>query len=141
MGEIAAMMLSGFYCEQCGCLIDGEETGYPRLCEDCARESKPKRKKTKNENAVIDSKLAEAMGYKQLVENEGYLWEPSTDMSDAWEVSERFGLDSISRNQENGTWTAVFKTNNGLIVQTESTAPLAICKAALKIIEGSKSDE
>lgn len=35
MGEILEMMLEGILCEQCGALIDGEETGYPRLCEDC----------------------------------------------------------------------------------------------------------
>ncbi|WP_197021177.1 hypothetical protein [Sporolactobacillus terrae] len=44
MGEYAEMMLEGVLCEQCGCLIDGEETGYPRLCEDCARESNPKKR-------------------------------------------------------------------------------------------------
>jgi hypothetical protein len=47
MGEIAEMMLNGFYCEQCGCLIDGEETGYPRKCEDCEKESKPKKRRKK----------------------------------------------------------------------------------------------
>ncbi|MFT8928500.1 MAG: hypothetical protein ABF969_04100 [Sporolactobacillus sp.] len=45
MGEIADMMLDGVLCEQCGCLIGGEETGYPRLCEDCAEEQRSKKKK------------------------------------------------------------------------------------------------
>lgn len=47
MGEIADMMLDGILCEQCGCLIDGEETGYHRLCEDCAKEQRPKKKRRK----------------------------------------------------------------------------------------------
>ncbi|WP_169736931.1 hypothetical protein [Sporolactobacillus terrae] len=51
MGEIAEMMLNGFYCEQCGCLIDGEETGYPRLCEDCAEEERPHKRKRNRKKA------------------------------------------------------------------------------------------
>jgi hypothetical protein len=93
------------------------------------------------ENAEIDCKLAEAMGYKELVEN-GYLWEPSIDMSDAWEVAERFGIDDIRRlyTGEWLVWKRGKSTMDGLTAQAE-TAQLAICKAALKVIEGSKSDE
>lgn len=32
------MILEGLLCEQCGEMIDGESTGYPRLCEDCEAE-------------------------------------------------------------------------------------------------------
>ncbi len=35
MGEAAEMALEGLLCECCSTLIDGEEPGYPRLCEDC----------------------------------------------------------------------------------------------------------
>lgn len=35
MGEIADMMINGFLCEQCGCWLDGEESGYARLCAGC----------------------------------------------------------------------------------------------------------
>lgn len=35
MGEIAEMILEGILCEECGSLVDGEEVGYPRKCEDC----------------------------------------------------------------------------------------------------------
>ncbi len=35
MGEAAEMVLDGLLCECCGMMIDGEELGYPRLCEDC----------------------------------------------------------------------------------------------------------
>ena len=35
MGEIADAIINGLLCEQCGCLIDGEEPGYPRSCEEC----------------------------------------------------------------------------------------------------------
>jgi len=34
MGEAAEMILEGLLC-QCGDVIDGEVTGYPRLCEEC----------------------------------------------------------------------------------------------------------
>ncbi|BBN97473.1 hypothetical protein [Sporolactobacillus terrae] len=49
MGEIAEMMLNGLLCEQCGCLIDGEETGHPRKCEDCAKPKKRRKKAKRNE--------------------------------------------------------------------------------------------
>jgi Fe2+ or Zn2+ uptake regulation protein len=35
MGEVADDMLNGFYCEQCGQIIDFGEPGYPRTCKDC----------------------------------------------------------------------------------------------------------
>lgn len=35
MGEIAEMILEGILCEQCGMFIDGEEVGFPRLCDFC----------------------------------------------------------------------------------------------------------
>lgn len=38
MGEIAEMMLEGLLCQCCGSLIDMEEPGYPRSCEDCVAE-------------------------------------------------------------------------------------------------------
>ena len=38
MGDIAEMMLEGILCEQCGCFIDFDYVGHPRLCEDCIAE-------------------------------------------------------------------------------------------------------
>ena len=38
MGDIAEMTLNGILCERCGTYIDGEETGYPRKCDDCQEE-------------------------------------------------------------------------------------------------------
>lgn len=38
MGDAAEMVLEGFLCQTCGDLIDGEEPGYPRSCEDCENE-------------------------------------------------------------------------------------------------------
>ncbi len=35
MGDIGNDMLSGFLCQECGEVIDGEEPGYPRLCPAC----------------------------------------------------------------------------------------------------------
>lgn len=35
MGDAADMMLDGVLCISCGGFIDGEETGFPRECEDC----------------------------------------------------------------------------------------------------------
>jgi hypothetical protein len=35
MGDVAELILDGIICEFCGCLIDGEITGYPRKCEEC----------------------------------------------------------------------------------------------------------
>ena len=41
MGDIADGIVEGLFCEHCCCIIDGDETGYPRSCHDC----KPKNKK------------------------------------------------------------------------------------------------
>jgi hypothetical protein len=89
-------------------------------------------------NLEIDRKLAEAMGYKELVEN-GYLWEPSVDMSDAWEVAERFGVEELKKTDK-GLWAATIYKHNafGWFMETAETAPLAICKAALKVIENGR---
>lgn len=38
MGDVAEMHLNGVLCERCGDFLDGEEPGYPRLCEDCEEE-------------------------------------------------------------------------------------------------------
>lgn len=38
MGEIAEMMLDGTLCQRCGSVIDGDTPGYPRYCEDCAKD-------------------------------------------------------------------------------------------------------
>ena len=38
MGEIAEMMLDGTLCQVCGGIIDGDTPGYPRYCEDCAKD-------------------------------------------------------------------------------------------------------
>jgi hypothetical protein len=35
MGEIADDIIDGFYCQICGEVIDGEESGYPRSCAGC----------------------------------------------------------------------------------------------------------
>lgn len=35
LGEAADEILEGLMCQSCGALIDGEEPGYPRNCEDC----------------------------------------------------------------------------------------------------------
>lgn len=35
MGQAADEVLEGLMCKCCGSLIDGEEPGYPRSCEDC----------------------------------------------------------------------------------------------------------
>jgi hypothetical protein len=56
MGEIAEMMLNGFYCEQCGSLIDGEEPGYPRKCEDCEKESRPHKHKKRGKKVRQNGK-------------------------------------------------------------------------------------
>jgi hypothetical protein len=35
MGEVTEMILEGILCMECGQLVDGEATGYPRLCKEC----------------------------------------------------------------------------------------------------------
>jgi hypothetical protein len=45
MGEIAEMILEGVICQYCGTLIDGEETGYPRTCNDCIADEKKERRR------------------------------------------------------------------------------------------------
>lgn len=38
MGDVADMMINGLMCELCGVIVDGEEPGHPRQCEDCQEE-------------------------------------------------------------------------------------------------------
>jgi hypothetical protein len=38
MGEIAEMIIEGILCEQCGVLVDGNISGYPRKCDDCSEQ-------------------------------------------------------------------------------------------------------
>ena len=38
MGEMAKGFINGFYCEQCGVTLDGEEPGFTRCCTDCAED-------------------------------------------------------------------------------------------------------
>jgi len=35
MGSFSDMIIDGFLCETCGEMIDGKESGYPRICDDC----------------------------------------------------------------------------------------------------------
>jgi hypothetical protein len=84
------------------------------------------------------------------------LWRPSTSIADAWEVVEKLAADRVRpRNSEGqpanrfaieihpfgGTWWAgwTIEWSGGsdvLTGATADTAPLAICLAALKAVEG-----
>jgi DNA-directed RNA polymerase subunit RPC12/RpoP len=35
MGEITDMILVGILCFECGTLVEPEEVGFPRRCEEC----------------------------------------------------------------------------------------------------------
>jgi hypothetical protein len=35
MGETADLILEGYICQHCRELIDGDDPGYPRSCQDC----------------------------------------------------------------------------------------------------------
>jgi hypothetical protein len=37
MGDITQLVLDGIVCEQCGSIIDGYMTDYPRTCADCKK--------------------------------------------------------------------------------------------------------
>lgn len=56
MGDIAEGMIEGFFCQQCGCVIDGEEPGYPRFCEDCEVEYERRRNKKFKKNRRINQR-------------------------------------------------------------------------------------
>jgi hypothetical protein len=40
MGDYEDLIINGVICKECECEIDGEEVGYPRLCEDCIKAKK-----------------------------------------------------------------------------------------------------
>jgi hypothetical protein len=115
-------------------------------------------------NLEIDRKLAEAMGYedvgvrgtkvsgqyvyyRNIKENVLYKFHPTEDVDDAWKVAEKFGLCEIRREEDPRAWVAVFVDGfeeNQLhesFSARDKSAPHAICKAALKVIEWGKSDE
>lgn len=35
MGDVADDIVDGFLCEECGAVVDGDCSGYPRKCTDC----------------------------------------------------------------------------------------------------------
>ncbi len=45
MGSVADGIIDGLFCETCATLIDGEESGYPRTCEECKNEEENKNDK------------------------------------------------------------------------------------------------
>jgi hypothetical protein len=108
------------------------------------------------ENIEIDRKLAEKMGYEVVGNNPTVAitdkyghrtWNPSENMSDAWKVAERFGLCEIRREENPHAWVAVFTDGfeeNQLhqsFSYRDKSAPMAICLAALKVIEGRNDDD
>jgi hypothetical protein len=68
------------------------------------------------ENAEIDRKLAEAMGYEIrtvhglcMVNHDPYdpnfyPWSPTGNICHAWEVSERFGVQQLNKHAEVGVY-------------------------------------
>lgn len=53
MGDIADDIMEGIFCRICGCVMDDmvpgntpntrkEPPGYPRMCDDCKRDDKPR---------------------------------------------------------------------------------------------------
>lgn len=52
MGDISDMMMEGILCQQCGVIMEDmipdangkqrEVPGYPRTCDDCRKEDKPR---------------------------------------------------------------------------------------------------
>lgn len=76
----------------------------------------------------------------------GYVFSPSTDISDAWLVVEKMrekGFWFDLNNGEGDSWDANFEEKTLIAelhsVRGEKSAPLAICKAALKAIEKDKN--
>lgn len=53
METYAEMILEGFLCQQCGTMIDQEEVGHARLCQDCELDSDRVLKEFRNKK--IDS--------------------------------------------------------------------------------------
>ena len=49
MGEQAEMIVDGFNCDQCGCMIDGESPGHPRNCG-CSGSEEPKKPHRRHSN-------------------------------------------------------------------------------------------
>lgn len=43
MGDGAEMVPNGLLCQECARFIDGDEPGYPRLCEDCEPAKTPRK--------------------------------------------------------------------------------------------------
>lgn len=79
--------------------------------------------------------------------SQGIAWNPSTDISDAWEVVEHFRAEPHERcvilnASERGKWHCVIGASEDdeadHYVSSASTAPLAICRAALKTIGDDK---
>ena len=40
MGDVADMVIDGYLCQQCGVVIDNDESGSPRTCDNCKEKEK-----------------------------------------------------------------------------------------------------
>jgi len=57
MGEMAEMMLNGFFCECCGVYLDGDEPGYPRYCSRRCLEGRTPGLTEKQRNSYAETAL------------------------------------------------------------------------------------
>lgn len=104
--------------------------------------------RTKTYYCVVGSPSSEVVNVVEFVEDHGWLqydFSPSTLISDAWQVVEKFKGEFLVRRRLGGTdyraWIQKGKRDdmNGYYAHA-STAPLAICLASLKAILGGESN-
>jgi hypothetical protein len=90
-------------------------------------------------NDEIDRKLADELGIVSLDTPE---FNPTVDLQDALIVGVHFNLHILHRyvdGDKKGTWLAIMPLPHNWCIRAEDkTAQLAICKAALEVIEAMK---
>lgn len=56
MGDIANDIIEGFFCSNCGEVVDGESPGYPRECNGCSKSSSNDKKKEERDRKLSSFK-------------------------------------------------------------------------------------
>ena len=83
----------------------------------------------------VAGKELDALIHKKVMESSGHVLNYSSSIAAAWQVVEKLGL-KVGKNGRD--WMAQNYWDQSTVVSVATTASLAICRAALKVMEDVK---
>jgi hypothetical protein len=101
-------------------------------------------------NFLIDRKLAAALGLEVhdvslgsimvIGKHDTYIFSPTRYMDHAWRVAEAFEFSKLEKTCDGYYQAYLATTRETAAIGIDKSAPIAICKAALKVIEQMDGD-